>query len=288
MRWANNRVRVTYLSKALGGDPDDKDFQKFNGAGGNLTSDQFKDFDEDNEKDWAKLENQAYTNITFDASSQYNQYLKFKFDKIFDGMRSKFCVFHSKNYKNSTVFDNWKFKTTNEFDNFWFDQINSTLLLHSMDFTIGKENVQVASIRVTPEIKIQKDFVTKSSVLGIPTSYGDKETKLALYDKTRNYNIDARTPLHDIDDSDDYKDPFEFKIGFEVDFVERIYRFKYYNAGDVLSAIGGLNAFINPILKWLVIAFIISFLMQLSLELKTKNEKAYQVEVRRFLTYATE
>jgi hypothetical protein len=50
------------------------------------------------------------------------------------------------------------------------------------------------------------------------------------------------------------------RIGFEVDFVERVYEFQYFNASDVLSAIGGLNAFINPILKWLVIAFIIFFL----------------------------
>ena len=153
------------------------------------------DFDEEDENDWTKLKNQEYTNITFDSSSQYNQYLKFKFNKIFYGMRSKICIFHSKNYKNSTVFDNWEFKTTNEFDNFWFDQINSTLLMHSADFIIGKENVQVASIRVTPEIEIKKDFEVKSHVLGIPATYGDKETKKALYDKTRNYNIDARTPL---------------------------------------------------------------------------------------------
>ena len=37
MRWANNRVRVSYLSKALGGHPEDKNYQKFIGATGNLT-----------------------------------------------------------------------------------------------------------------------------------------------------------------------------------------------------------------------------------------------------------
>ena len=49
-------------------------------------------------------------------------------------------------------------------------------------------------------------------------------------------------------------------IGFDVDYVERLYTFKYFDINDVIHAIGGLNAFINPILKWLVIAFIIFYL----------------------------
>ncbi len=49
-------------------------------------------------------------------------------------------------------------------------------------------------------------------------------------------------------------------IGFDVDYVERLYTFKYFSIGDVIHAIGGLNAFIGPILKWLVIGFIIFYL----------------------------
>ena len=73
-----------------------------------------------------------------------------------------------------------------------------------------------------------KDRVVKAKVLGFPTAYSDKISKKALFDKTRNYNIDARTPLHPIDDSDDYNNALEMRFGFEVDFVERVYKFEYF------------------------------------------------------------
>ena len=48
MRWANNRVRVTYSSKALGGDEKDKEnFKKFKGSYGNITLAESKDFNAD-------------------------------------------------------------------------------------------------------------------------------------------------------------------------------------------------------------------------------------------------
>ena len=78
------------------------------------------------------------------------------------------------------------------------------------------------------------------------------------------------------------------KIGFDVDFVERLYYLKYFSLGDIIHAIGGLNAFINPILKWLIIAFIIFYLFQLALVLREKDEKDYNTEVLKFMTYSKE
>jgi len=49
-------------------------------------------------------------------------------------------------------------------------------------------------------------------------------------------------------------------VGMEVNYVERTFIYKNHTVGDIVSAIGGLNAFINPIMGYFTIAFIVGFL----------------------------
>jgi len=54
---------------------------------------------------------------------------------------------------------------------------------------------------------------------------------------------------------------FKVQIGFEVDYIKKKFIFKFNTVGDIISAIGGINAFINPILGYFTIAFIVGFLV---------------------------
>ena len=50
---------------------------------------------------------------------------------------------------------------------------------------------------------------------------------------------------------------FKLLIGFEVDYVERTFIYTYHSVGDIISAIGGINAFIGPILGYFTIVFVV-------------------------------
>ena len=50
----------------------------------------------------------------------------------------------------------------------------------------------------------------------------------------------------------------------QPNYIERIYTYKYYDFNDVLKGIGGLNAFIGPIIAKIAPYFIIYFLYSLA------------------------
>ena len=49
-----------------------------------------------------------------------------------------------------------------------------------------------------------------------------------------------------------------------MNYVQREYTFKYVGWGDIMSAIGGINAFLTPIVRNIMPLFILWFLFELA------------------------
>ena len=81
-----------------------------------------------------------------------------------------------------------------------------------------------------------------------------------------NRNEDLRVPIAPIFNSSDVYAPIQ------PQFIERIYIYKYFGVSDIMKAMGGLNAFIRPILAAFVPYFVIHFLYSLSKILLFKYE----------------
>lgn len=47
-------------------------------------------------------------------------------------------------------------------------------------------------------------------------------------------------------------------------YIERIYTYKYYGISDIMAGIGGMNAFVGPLLRALIPYFVVLFLYQLA------------------------
>ena len=94
------------------------------------------------------------THIYLKRASFYKNGLKFEHSKKLDGLFAMFIVFSTLNYKNTTMYNNWNFPSPPAFDEFWFDDRNTTFLYHSLNYEIGKDQIAIARIRVTPEIMI--------------------------------------------------------------------------------------------------------------------------------------
>ena len=58
----------------------------------------------------------------------------------------------------------------------------------------------------------------------------------------------------------------------QPDYIERIYKYKYFGFDDIMGSIGGINAFIKPLLGSIVPYFVIYFLYSLSKILLYKYE----------------
>jgi len=63
-----------------------------------------------------------------------------------------FLIFSTEQYKNTTLYNNWDFPTPEKFDAFWFDERNTQFLYHALNYVIGKDQIAIARIRVTPEV----------------------------------------------------------------------------------------------------------------------------------------
>lgn len=70
------------------------------------------------------------------------------------------------------------------------------------------------------------------------------------------------------------------------DYIERIYIYKYYGLADIMSGIGGLKAFVDPIMNSMKPYFVIWFLYQLAKILWFKYEQAFHKESVSFLKYS--
>jgi len=95
-------------------------------------------------------------------------------------------------------------------------------------------------------------------ILGIRITTKDNVRKNVFYDRVLNINGDMRVPLHSSFNSSD------FFIPIETDFTERIYIYQYMGVNDIIKSVGGINAFIFPILALATPYFVIYFLHNLS------------------------
>lgn len=91
--------------------------------------------------------------------------------------------------------------------------------------------------------------------------------------KVQESNIDNRIPL-----ANKYNSTTQ-TILFRFDFTERQFTFKYFLFMDILASIGGLNAFITPLVSKLVPFFVIAFLFRLAKIIKDYASKAYRDEL---------
>ena len=104
----------------------------------------------------------------------------------------------------------------------------------------------------------KKLFEPTTWVLGIPVSYKDYvKYNMDMY-KVQESNVDNRIPL-----ANTYNSTTQ-TILFRFDFTETRFTFKYFLFMDILASIGGLNAFITPLMSKLVPFFVIAFLFRLA------------------------
>lgn len=73
-----------------------------------------------------------------------------------------------------------------------------------------------------------------------------------------------------------------------MDFTQREYTYKYFTFLDVISAIGGVNAFISPIVKNLAPLFMLYFMYRLAVIIKGKYLEEYRQELKEFVKYASD
>ena len=69
-------------------------------------------------------------------------------------MSAMFIVFSTGNWTEKKIYNNWDFPTPEKFDAFWFDEKNTQFLYHALNYVIGKDQIAIARIRLTPEVQI--------------------------------------------------------------------------------------------------------------------------------------
>lgn len=133
---------------------------------------------------------------------------------------------------------------------------------------MGVNQVAIGKLRVVPEIQIYKKVDPGITILGVPVSFVDRTTKKATFEANLNINEDKRVPLstHLVFNSSDIYSPIQ------ADFTERIYIYKYYGVNEIMTGIGGLQAFLNPIIKSILPFFTMYFMYYLAKILWYKYE----------------
>jgi 5,10-methylene-tetrahydrofolate dehydrogenase/methenyl tetrahydrofolate cyclohydrolase len=129
-------------------------------------------------------------------------------------------------------------------------------LYKSHNFEIGKEQIRIARLRVTPEIEIKEGKNITGYMFGVPWTVENLVKKNLIYSMVLDTDVDNMTPIeetHKFNSSDIF-------IPILPDFIEREYRYTYYLVSDITASIGGIGGFIKPILVRLVQIFIMSFL----------------------------
>jgi len=126
--------------------------------------------------------------------------------------------------------------------------------------------VEIARIRVTPSVENHYENVPDTEIFGIPITYKDEKIKRLFYDTVLNRNEDARVPLDAVFNNSNIYCPIQ------ADFTERVFNYKYFGKADILSEVGGISAFVYPILKNLTPYFVMFFLYSLANVLWYKYE----------------
>lgn len=116
------------------------------------------------------------TTIFFKRTSEFKAYVNCDFDSDLKGLRSWYALFHTRDSKNLTKFNNWNFSSSLYWDSveegFWFDD-NTTLLVYSITYKIGEEQLENAILRLQPETLNFKEQNVTRSFLSIPIATED-------------------------------------------------------------------------------------------------------------------
>lgn len=209
--------------------------------------------------------------VTFARSSTAINQIDIIFnEKEFDKLRSQFALFQTS--QGPEAFNNFNFSTPELWDDIWFGE-NSTYIANSEAFILGKTSLDTARIPIAPEKVTKKNYVPTTWILGVPVRYKDEvKYDMDMY-KVQESNVDNRIPL-----ANKYNSTTQ-TILFRFDFTEKQYTFKYFMFMDILASIGGLNAFITPLVSKLIPFFVIAFLFRLAKIILDYAGKEYRDEL---------
>lgn len=206
-----------------------------------------------------------------------------EFHEDLHGLKNWYALFHTREGKNLTKYNNWNFTTSRWWDSvdegFWF-ATNTTILVYTVPYYIGKQQIENAIIRVKPErINFKNQNVTKSlfGISSIPLESQDIIWKRLIWRKTAKINDDHLTDVRTKYNRSSIQSNIDF------DFTERIYDVQFYNWGDILSKIGGLRASILPILGYIMPLLTLHFLWSLAGIIDDKMHQNQQNEMYQLL-----
>ena len=100
---------------------------------------------------------------------------KFETSENLVDMTAMLIIFSTNDHQQVDKYNKWNFPSGPVFDEFWFDEKSTQYLFHSVNYKIGKEQIDIARIRATPEIRIHKQMTPNLVILGIPLTFVDKE-----------------------------------------------------------------------------------------------------------------
>jgi hypothetical protein len=171
------------------------------------------------------------------------------------------------NEANVTKYNNYNFSDAKYWNDFWFSEYTN-VLLDTIDYTIGKNEVQIATIRLIPSRFIEKAQEVKASALGIPYSFGDKIVANITFKHNLNIDVYGKVPIHE----GSYFKSSDVIVMMDHDFTEREFIIRYYGYADILGKIGGLTASFRPLLEAAAPIFILFYLFTLSEIILNKNK----------------
>ena len=212
MKFADNRIRVHYFM-------DNK--SPIYGSFVNSSSDYVP-----------KEADNRTTLITIKQSSQFRQQLKIDLGDVFVGLRSYSVFFHSKETEDLEKYNNWNFSTSQLWDEFWFSADN-LMLFRTELYVIGSSEADTITIRMYPSVEIHKNQNSSSG--------GDLIKTHISFKKNLNINQDGRVPMRPGTNSS------TINVMIDYDFTERQITYDYYSTFDVFAKIGGIFAFVGPI-----------------------------------------
>ena len=158
----------------------------------------------------------------------------------------------------------------------WYSP-NSTSLGHTVNYHIGREQIEKINLKITPQRIIKKDYNVSSSILGIPFAWNDVIDKKLLIHATDDFNVEYKCPT---------ASKFEnTKIVFNLNmqFVENQFILQYYSFNDVFSTLGGLLSSIGLIVSQFQPLIVIYFLFLVANMIKRKMKKDLLERQNKFL-----
>ena len=181
MMWSNNRIRVIYQIPLVAGECR-AEFE--NDAKGPIGR--------------KSLTKEEEVEVTFRRTPDSKMQIFFKYDDELKGLGTYFALFHTKEGKDLTKYNNWNFTTPDIWDskpdaNFWYSP-NSTMLIYTKPNVLGKETLQKIDLPLQPETIVKKDKMITKRILGIPMGFADEHINNVIWGPTNNVNEDYQVP----------------------------------------------------------------------------------------------